>query len=89
MHQNMRAPNMGLFIVTMLLALIGVWEYVGAPVAIPQIVFPMVNLSSDDAERFLAAHAFWLAFMAWFFLAIGSVRTSSKEKARMAAQPAG
>ena len=76
----MRAPNMALFIVTVLLAFIGVWEYIGAPVAIPQIVFPLINLSSDEAERFLATHAFWLAFMAWLFLAIGSVRTGSREK---------
>ena len=68
----MRAPNIAIFIVTVILAFVGVWEYVGAPVRIPEIVLPIVG-STRDIPAFLTANAFWLVFLAWVLLAIATL----------------
>lgn len=68
----MRAPNIAIFIVTVLLAFAGVWEYVGAPVRIPEIVLPIVG-STREIPAFLTANAFWLVFLAWVLLAIATL----------------
>jgi hypothetical protein len=72
MYTTMRAPNIAIFIVTVILAFVGVWEYVGAPVRIPEIVLPIVG-STKDIPAFLTANAFWLVFLAWVLLAIAAL----------------
>jgi hypothetical protein len=69
----MRAPNLAIFIVTLILAFIGVWEYVGAPLSFPAIVLPIVGISTSEISPLLAANAFWLVFLAWVLLAIGAL----------------
>ena len=68
----MRAPNIAIFIVTVILAFVGVWEYVGAPVRIPEIVLPVIG-STEHIPAFLTANAFWLVFLAWVLLAIATL----------------
>ena len=68
----MRAPNIAIFIVTLILAFVGVWEYVGAPVAIPAISVPVIG-STAEISPFLVANAFWLVFLAWVLLAIAAL----------------
>jgi hypothetical protein len=68
----MRAPNILIFLLTMILAFVGVWEHIGAPVKIPDFSLPVIG-SSKDLMPFLAAHSFWLVFSAWVLLAIGAV----------------
>ncbi len=72
---HLRAPNLAIFIVTTLLAIIGVWEYLGAPFStpIPAISLSMFGLSISDIPGFLTANAFWIMFLAWVFLAIATV----------------
>jgi hypothetical protein len=72
---KLRAPNLAVFIVTVLLAIIGVWEYLGAPFStpIPVIALPLFGFSTSDIVSFLTAHAFWIMFLAWVFLALGTV----------------
>ncbi|MGA8612664.1 MAG: hypothetical protein WB760_13405 [Xanthobacteraceae bacterium] len=66
----MRAPNILIFLLTLILAFVGVWEHLGAPVKIPDVTLPLIG-SVKDLLPFLAAHSFWLVFAAWVLLAIG------------------
>jgi hypothetical protein len=67
---TMRAPNILIFLLTVILAFVGVWEHIGAPVKIPDFSLPVIG-SSKDLIPFLAAHSFWLVVAAWLLLAIG------------------
>src|SRR5271156_6955599 len=69
---TMRAPNILIFLLTLILAFVGVWEHLGAPVKIPDYSLPLIG-SVKDLLPFLAAHSFWLVFSAWVLLAIGTV----------------
>jgi len=89
MYTTMRAPNIAIFIVTVILAFVGVWEYLGAPVNIPEINLPVIG-SASKISPFLTANAFWLVFLAWVLLAIATV-LPHREKVRAGqrmAQPA-
>jgi heme/copper-type cytochrome/quinol oxidase subunit 1 len=66
----MRAPNILIFLLTLILAFVGVWEHLGAPIKIPDFSVPLIG-SSKDILPFLAAHSFWLVFAAWVLLAVG------------------
>jgi heme/copper-type cytochrome/quinol oxidase subunit 1 len=66
----MRAPNILIFLLTVILAFVGVWEHLGAPGKVPDFTLPLIG-SSKDILPFLAAHSFWLVFAAWVLLAIG------------------
>lgn len=68
----MRAPNIAIFVVTVILAFVGVWEYIGAPVSMPDVALPIIG-STKDIPVFLTAHAFWLVFLAWVLLAIATL----------------
>jgi heme/copper-type cytochrome/quinol oxidase subunit 1 len=67
----MRAPNILIFLLTMMLAFVGVWEKLGAPIKIPNFTLPLIGSSKDVIEPFLAAHSFGLVCAAWALLAIG------------------
>jgi hypothetical protein len=69
----MRAPNILIFLLTIILAFAGVWEHLGAPVKIPDFTLPLIGSSKDIIEPFLAAHSFWLVSSAWVLLAIGAL----------------
>jgi len=66
----MRAPNILIFLLTFILAFVGVWEHLGAPGKVPDFTLPLIG-SSKDILPFLAAHSFWLVFASWALLAIG------------------
>jgi heme/copper-type cytochrome/quinol oxidase subunit 1 len=66
----MRAPNILIFLLTVILAFVGVWEHIGAPVKIPDFSLPLIG-SSKELMPFLAAHSFWLVVAAWVLLAVG------------------
>jgi hypothetical protein len=66
----MRAPNILIFLLTVILAFVGVWEHIGAPVKVPDFTLPLIG-SSKDLMPLLAAHSFWLVVSAWVLLAIG------------------
>ena len=68
----MRAPNILIFLLTLILAFVGVWEHLGAPVKIPDFSLPLIG-SSKDLMPFLAAHSFWLVFSAWLLLALNAM----------------
>jgi hypothetical protein len=68
----MRAPNILIFLLTLILAFVGVWEHLGAPIKIPDFSLPVIG-SSKDLMPFLAAHSFWLVFSAWLLLALGAM----------------
>ena len=77
---KLRNPNLALFFVGVLLAIIGVWEYLGAPLSIPAVSLPMIGLSTPEPSLstaqvpgYLTAHAFWIMLLAWVLLAIGNV----------------
>jgi hypothetical protein len=56
----MRAPNILIYLLTIILAFVGVWENLGAPVKIPNFTLPLIGSSKDVIEPFLAAHSFGL-----------------------------
>ena len=68
----MRAPNILIFLLTLILAFVGVWEHLGAPVKIPDFSLPLIG-SSKDLMPFLAAHSFWLVFSAWLLLGLNAM----------------
>jgi hypothetical protein len=69
----MRAPNALIFVITAPLAFVGACEYVGIPFSIPDIKLPLVGCTTAAIPPFLASHAFWLMFAAWFLLAIAAL----------------
>ena len=83
---KLRAPNLALFIIAVLLAIIGVWEHLGAPLAtsIPVVALPMFDLTTSKIISFLGTHAFWVMVSAWVLLAIGTVLP---HRARAKAEP--
>jgi hypothetical protein len=81
----MRAPNILIFLLTIILAFVGVWEHLGAPVRIPDYTLPLIG-HVKDLLPFLAAHSFWLVFSAWVLLAIGvMLPRQARNKAGVAA----
>ncbi len=64
----MRAPSVLIVIVTGVFAVYGVWEHFGVPI-IPEIDLPLIG-STKGILPFLAAHSFWMVFLAWLALAI-------------------
>ncbi len=81
----MRAPNILIFLLTVILAFVGVWEHLGAPGKVPDFTLPLIG-SSKDILPFLAAHSFWLVFAAWVLLAIGALLPrQARNRARAAA----
>jgi hypothetical protein len=81
----MRAPNIAIFLVTVVLAFIGVWEYLGAPISLPDVSIPIIG-SSKEIPVFLTANAFWLVFLAWVLLAIATLLPHAREKRIAAVQ---
>jgi membrane protein implicated in regulation of membrane protease activity len=69
----MRVPNIAIFVVTCILALVSGCQYVGAPIPIPVITIPLVGVTTAAISSFLASYAFWLMFAAWLLLAIATV----------------
>ncbi len=63
---HLRAPNLLLFIVTVILAIVGLLEYLAVPISIPGM--PDVTI-----PRLSSAHAFWIVFLGWVLLAIATV----------------
>jgi heme/copper-type cytochrome/quinol oxidase subunit 1 len=64
----MRAPNVLTVIATGVFAVYGVWEHFGVPI-IPEMDLPLIG-STKGIPPFLAAHSFWMVFLAWLWLAI-------------------
>jgi hypothetical protein len=83
----MRAPNIAIFIVTIILAFAGVWEYIGAPISIPEVSLPIIG-STREIPAFLTANAFWLVFLAWVLLAIGTLLPHRAAARKAVVQPA-
>jgi hypothetical protein len=80
----MRAPNVGIFVITAILAFVSGCQYVGIPFSIPEIKLPLVGFTTAAIPPFLASHAFWLMFSAWFLLAIAALlpqRAAHRSKA--------
>jgi hypothetical protein len=69
-HDVMRTPNFLIFLFTLILGFVGVWEHFGIPVDIPERALPLIG-STKEIPPFLAAHSFWVVFSAWLLLAIG------------------
>jgi hypothetical protein len=67
----MRAPNILIFLLAFILAFVGVWEHLGAPVKIPDVTLPLIGSVKEQLLPFLATHSFWLVFAAWVLLTIG------------------
>jgi hypothetical protein len=82
----MRAPNILIFLLTIILAFVGVWEHLGAPIKIPDFSVPLIG-SSKDILPILAAHSFWLVFAAWVLLAVGVLMPkSARQRAALLAR---
>jgi heme/copper-type cytochrome/quinol oxidase subunit 1 len=82
----MRAPNILIFLLTIILAFVGVWEHLGAPIKIPDFSVPLIG-SSKDILPILAAHSFWMVFAAWVLLAVGVLMPkSARQRAALLAR---
>lgn len=66
----MRAPNILIFLFTLVLASVGVCEHFGIPTHIPERALSLIG-STKEIPHFLANHSFWVMFSAWLLLAIG------------------
>jgi len=73
----MRAPNVLIFLFTLVLGSVGVLEYFAIPVNIPDVALPLIG-STKAIPPFLQAHSFWVVFTAWLLLAIGVFRRSKR-----------
>jgi len=84
---HMRAPNLGVFILAAILAIIGVVEHLGVPLPIPAISLSIpglsfLNLSTSGVLSFLTTNAFWIVFLGWVLLTVGTAlpkRRSSRQ----------
>jgi len=69
----MRAPNILIFLFTLVLGSVGVLEHFAIPVNIPDVALPLIG-STKAIPPFLQTHSFWVVFTAWLLLAIGVFR---------------
>jgi hypothetical protein len=78
-----------LFVITVVLAFIAVMEHLAVPLAIPAV--PSLSIPSIEIPSFTSAYAFWVMFVAWLLLAIGSLlsKRTSSPKFRPQPQPQG
>ena len=83
----MRAPNVALFAITVVLAIMALLEYFSVPLVIPAI--PSLSIPKIEVPNLTSAYAFWVMFLAWLLLAIGNLlpRRSAGPKLRPAPQP--
>ncbi len=89
---HLRAPNLGIFILAAILTIIGLVEYLGVPLSIPTVSFSIPGLSflnlsahilsTSDVLSFLNVNAFWLVFLGWVLLAIGTVASKRRSSAQ-------
>ncbi|MGA8612615.1 MAG: hypothetical protein WB760_12995 [Xanthobacteraceae bacterium] len=73
----MRAPNILIYLFTLILGFVGVWEHLAIPVNIPDVALPLIG-STKAIPPFLEAHSFWVVFTAWLLLAIGVFRRGKR-----------
>jgi hypothetical protein len=73
----MRAPNVLIYLFTLILGCVGVVEHLAIPVNIPDIALPLIG-STKAIPPFVQAHSFWVVFTAWLLLAIGVFRRSRR-----------
>jgi hypothetical protein len=83
----MRTPNVALFVITVVLAIIALLEHFAVPLAIPAM--PSLSIPSIEIPNPTSGYAFWVMFLAWLLLAIGSLlpKRSAAPKLRPAPQP--
>jgi len=78
----MRAPNILIFLFTLVLGSVGLLEHLAIPINVPDVAVPLIG-STKAIAPFLEAYSFWVVFTAWLLLAIGVFRRSKR-----VAQPA-
>jgi hypothetical protein len=85
----MRTPNIVLFVITVVLAIIAVLQHLAVPLAIPAV--PSLSIPSIEIPNLASAYAFWVMFVAWLLLAIGSLlpKRTSSPRFRPEPQPQG
>ena len=67
---TMRAPNILLFLLALILAFVGVWEHLNLPVR--DVALPVIG-STAKLYSSLKDYTFWLVFSAWVLLAFGAL----------------
>ena len=73
---GLRKPNFFLFLIALVLAVVGVMQYLGIPIKIPEIPgVPKVAIPENIPGLSQLSHlgAFWILFAAWVVLAFTSL----------------
>jgi hypothetical protein len=74
---GLRKPNFFLFLIALVLAVVGVTQYLGIPIKIPEIPgvqIPKVNIPDNLPVVSTIMHTpFWILFTAWVVLAFTSL----------------
>jgi hypothetical protein len=74
---GLRKPNFFLFFIALVLAVVGVTQYLGIPIKIPEIpgvAIPKVTIPDiPGVSQLTHMSAFWILFCGWGLLALSSL----------------
>jgi hypothetical protein len=82
---RLRPPNFLLFLVAFVLAVVGVLQYLGIPIKIPQIPgVPLPNIKIPEIPGLSAPNAFWTLFCGWLLLFAASLGYGRRVRSKSA-----
>ena len=72
----LRKPNFFLFLVALVLAVVGVMQYLGIPIKLPEIpgvALPKIPENLPGLSQLSHLGAFWILFCGWAVLALAAM----------------
>jgi hypothetical protein len=78
---RLRSPNILLFLLAFVLAVVGVVQYLGIPIKIPAIPGVAIPKALTEIPGLSQLSAFWILFSGWLLLFVASVGSRRRVKA--------
>jgi hypothetical protein len=84
---RLRSPNILLFLLAFILVAVGVGQYLGIPIKVPQIPGVPIPKAITEFSGLPQGSAFWVLFAGWLVLSVASIGAGRRVK-RAAAKAA-
>jgi hypothetical protein len=78
---RLRSPNILLFLLAFVLAVVGVMQYLGIPIKIPEIPGVAIPKALTEIPGRSQLSAFWILFSGWLLLFVASVGSRRRSNA--------
>jgi hypothetical protein len=78
---RLRSPNVFFFLLALVLVVVGVLQYLGIPIKIPQIPGVAIPKAITEIPGLPEGSAFWILFCGWLLLFVASVGSRRGAKA--------